>query len=171
MTHVEKFLREACDEDFLLMKVVLLFGLNGACRKMELCNLLTTDVIDAGTMAVITLRGTKTKSNRTFTVSSECKGYNYYKKYVRLRPANIKHDRFFITYKKGKCTLITLGTHSFSNFTKQIAQFLKIPDFEKYTGHCLRRTSCTLLADSRVDLQVIKRHGGWKSNSVRTEPF
>lgn len=36
MENVKKFLNEAPDEDFLLMKVVLIFGINGACRRGEL---------------------------------------------------------------------------------------------------------------------------------------
>jgi hypothetical protein len=35
-----------------------------------------------------------------------------------------------------------------------------------YTGHTFRRTSATLLADSGADLLTLKRHGGWKSNTV-----
>ncbi|KAJ8975867.1 hypothetical protein NQ317_009652 [Molorchus minor] len=37
---------------------------------------------------------------------------------------------------------------------------------ELYTGHCFRRTSARLLADSGANLCTIKRHGGWKSSSV-----
>ncbi|KAJ8914344.1 hypothetical protein NQ315_011332 [Exocentrus adspersus] len=35
-----------------------------------------------------------------------------------------------------------------------------------YTGHCFRRTSASLLADSGASIDVLKRHGGWKSASV-----
>jgi integrase len=34
------------------------------------------------------------------------------------------------------------------------------------TGHSFRRSSATLLADSGADVTVVKRHGGWRSNSV-----
>ncbi|KAJ8914630.1 hypothetical protein NQ315_015368 [Exocentrus adspersus] len=37
---------------------------------------------------------------------------------------------------------------------------------KNYTGHCLRRTSATFLADSGADIQTLKRHGGWQSTSV-----
>lgn len=36
----------------------------------------------------------------------------------------------------------------------------------EYTGHCLRRTSATLLIDGGADITSLKRHGGWKSASV-----
>lgn len=35
-----------------------------------------------------------------------------------------------------------------------------------YTGHCFRRPSTTLLADSGSILNMIKWHGGWKSSTV-----
>jgi hypothetical protein len=35
-----------------------------------------------------------------------------------------------------------------------------------FTGHSLRRTSATLLADSGANILTLKRHGSWKSNSV-----
>ncbi|KAJ8983545.1 hypothetical protein NQ317_006590 [Molorchus minor] len=47
-----------------------------------------------------------------------------------------------------------------------IVRFLKLPNSELYTGHCFRRTSASLLADSGANLCTIKRHGGWKSSSV-----
>ena len=47
-----------------------------------------------------------------------------------------------------------------------IASYLKLADAKLYTGHCMRRTSATLLADSDADLTTIKRLGGWKSGIV-----
>lgn len=38
--------------------------------------------------------------------------------------------------------------------------------FHSGIGHSFRRTSATLLADAGADLFTLKRHGGWKSNSV-----
>ena len=49
---------------------------------------------------------------------------------------------------------------------KIIAQFLKLPNAEKYTGHVCRRTSATLLAESGADIAAIQRHGRWKSAQV-----
>ncbi|KAJ8978162.1 hypothetical protein NQ317_013128 [Molorchus minor] len=47
-----------------------------------------------------------------------------------------------------------------------VASYLKLPDVACYTGHCLRRSSATLLADAGVDITTIKRHAGWKSTTV-----
>lgn len=59
-----------------------------------------------------------------------------------------------------------IGINTFRIMLKKIAQFLNLPDFGQYTGHCLRRTSATLLADTGVDIQVLKRHGVWRSSTI-----
>lgn len=47
-----------------------------------------------------------------------------------------------------------------------IAEFLSLPEASKYTGHCFRRTSTTLLANAGATLTDIKQHGRWKSSTV-----
>ncbi|KAJ4444566.1 hypothetical protein ANN_06361 [Periplaneta americana] len=49
---------------------------------------------------------------------------------------------------------------------KLIVEFLKLPLPESYTGHCFRRSTASLLANSGADLLTIKRHCGWKSSCV-----
>jgi integrase len=46
------------------------------------------------------------------------------------------------------------------------ATYLNLPDPKSYTGHCLRRSSATLLADSGGDITDLKRHGGWRSGTI-----
>lgn len=161
--NVLKFLKDAPDDIYILIKTVLIVGLAGACRKGELCNLMFSDIQDTGNIAIVTLRDTKTKKHRTFTITADCDSYSYYKKYVALRPDNVQHDRFFLQYKDGKCTV---GINSFSKFPQKIARFLDLPEPTMYTGHCFRRTSASFLADSGVDIRVLKRHGGWRSDST-----
>jgi hypothetical protein len=38
--------------------------------------------------------------------------------------------------------------------------YLKLQEPQLYSGHCFRRTSATLLADSGANLTTLKRHGG-----------
>ncbi|KAJ8910165.1 hypothetical protein NQ315_005768 [Exocentrus adspersus] len=49
---------------------------------------------------------------------------------------------------------------------QKVAEYLNLPNSTLYTGHCFRRTSASLLADSGASIDVLKRHGGWKSASV-----
>ena len=54
----------------------------------------------------------------------------------------------------------------FGKIPNQIAEYLGLENAKDYTGHCLRRSSATFLTDSSADLLQLKRHGGWKSNSM-----
>lgn len=59
-----------------------------------------------------------------------------------------------------------IGRNKFLSTPKLIADFLGLPDPEKYTGHSFRRTSATLLANSGADIITLKQHGGWRSTNV-----
>lgn len=74
--------------------------------------------------------------------------------------------RFFVNYQKGHCTRQFIGKNKIAQIPQEIAAFLKLPCPESYTGHCFRRTSATLLADSGATITTLKRHGGWKSDTV-----
>lgn len=65
-----------------------------------------------------------------------------------------------------KCTVQPVGINTFGKIPTNIAEFLKLPDPKQFTGHCFRRSSASLLADSGANLITIKRHGGWKSSAV-----
>lgn len=158
--NVIQFFNDACDDTFLLMKVVLIFGLHGACRRAELYNLFISDIVDNGLFATVTLYCTNTKKNSIFTIISESNGYNLYKKYYSLRPSNVKHEKLFTYYNKGKCFSQPVGIQSFGKIPQQIAAFLKLPESHTYTGHCLRRTSATFLSGNGGDMQMLQMHGG-----------
>ncbi|KAJ8973992.1 hypothetical protein NQ317_009024 [Molorchus minor] len=59
-----------------------------------------------------------------------------------------------------------LGKDMFGIFPREIAALLKLENATSYTGHCFRRTSTSLLANSGATINVLKRHGGWKSSNV-----
>ncbi|KAJ8974141.1 hypothetical protein NQ317_007316 [Molorchus minor] len=73
---------------------------------------------------------------------------------------------FFLYYKAGKCSSQPVGKNTMGKIPSVVASYLKLPDVACYTGHCLRRSSATLLADAGVDITTIKRHAGWKSTTV-----
>lgn len=136
----------------------------GACRRQELYNLQFGDVQICDRTILVTVRNTKTKTNRTFTVTgSYC---DLCKKYMELRPKTCSTSNFFINYSAGKCTNQKIGINKFGALGKTIANYLNLPDPEMYTGHCFRRTSATLLVDAGGDITTLKRHGGWRSTAV-----
>jgi len=54
-----------------------------------------------------------------------------------------------------------VGKNSMGKLPSVVAKYLKLPSPEGYIGHCFRRSSATLLADSGASLLAVKRHGGW----------
>lgn len=166
---VNLFLKEARDEDHLMVKVIAMIGIAGGCRREELYSLTVNDIEDTGTQLVITIPQTKTNVKRVFTIINEIEGINFleiYRKYLALRPPNVQGNFLFLCYRKGRCIQQRVGIHTIGAMPKKIAEYLKLENPEKYTGHCFRRTSATLLANAGADVSVLKRHGGWKSSSV-----
>ena len=148
------------------MKVALIFGICGACRSHELKDLEIQDVQDLGSALFVTIPKTKTNLPRSFTIVNT--HYKICKRYINLRPQGIDNTtrRFFLNYQHNKCTRQVIGINKFASVPKEIAKFLKLPDSQLYTGHSLRRSSTTLLANTGANMTEIKQHGGWKSSSV-----
>jgi len=165
---VLKFIHEAPNKTFLMNKVALIFGVFGGCRRQELVNMLFTHVEDRKTVFVVNIPETKTDKRRVFTIVDEEKmnSLQLIRDYISLRPRGCSETRFFLTYRQGRCTVQPVGKNTFGKIPFIIAKYLGLSDPHKYTGHCLRRTSATLLADAGASLTTLKRHGGWKSTSV-----
>ncbi len=83
-----------------------------------------------------------------------------------MRPPGTSHNRFFIYYRSGKCTKQPIGINTFASMPKRIATFLGLENAARYTGHCFRRSSATILAEAGASLTTIKMHAGWKSSRV-----
>jgi integrase len=65
--------------------------------------------------------------------------------------------------------LITVASALLSQWGKTpriIAEFLKLPDANKFTGHCFRRSAATMLAENGGDTRSLKQLGGWRSDKV-----
>lgn len=137
-------------------------------RKHELLKLQTDDVQDLGSKYLVTVKASKTHTNRIFTiVDNEQKTLlSLIKRYISLRPVHTQHKRFFIFYKNGKCSTQPIGVNTFSKLPSIIATFLKLEQPHLYTGHCFRRSSASILSDNGADFSAIKRLGGWKSTAV-----
>ena len=95
---IRKFLTEAPDEVYLLIKVVAIFGLAGACRREELTKLTLDDIDDKGNMIIITIQDSKNHSSRCFVISQDGNNQSFvsfYRKYAGLRPKQTSNRRFF----------------------------------------------------------------------------
>ncbi|KAJ8982331.1 hypothetical protein NQ317_009446 [Molorchus minor] len=156
----------ADDKEFLMIKVGLILGIAGACRTDELVNLTVDDIEDVGSSLIVKIPNTKTKISRIFVVTDVGNMLELFRKYLYLRPPHVKHKRLFLYYKAGKCSSQPVGKNTMGKIPSVVASYLKLPDVACYTGHCLRRSSATLLADAGVNITTIKRHAGWKSTTV-----
>jgi integrase len=148
----------------------LIFGIAGACRSDELTNVTVDDIETSNSSLIIKIPKTKTKIPRVFVVTNiegKVDFIGLFRKYADLRPSNVSHRRFFIFYKGGKCTSQPVGKNTFGKIPSIIATYLDLPNPSMYTGHCLRRSSATLLADSGADITTIKR---WLRGIYKT-PF
>lgn len=167
---VEKFINEAPDEIYLLMKMVVVMGVMGACRCEELVSLKTTDIEDHGSVLVVNIMKTKNDRSRSFVVNGvEGKGFNgleIYRKYTALRPSTLGEGRFFLCYRSGKCTVQPVGINTLSKIPKLMANYLKLKDAHLYTGHCFRRTSARFLSNVTDDILTIQRRERWRPPSV-----
>lgn len=142
----------------------MILGVSGACRGIELTNITTKHLEFYDNIAVVKLCDTKNKTDRSFIIRDQF--LNIVKKYYELRPKPVNTDRFFLQYRGGKCTKQVIGRHKIASMPKDIATFLNLDSPHLYTGHCFRRSSATLLADSGANVLELKRHGGWKSDKV-----
>lgn len=115
-------------------------------RKDELTNLKVEDIERHGDLLLVKIPNTKTAVARSFTIPSEFQ--EKVKKYHDLRPPHTVSNRFFVNYRNNKCTVQVVGKNRFGSMPKTIASYLKLSDIDLYTGHCFRRTSATILADT-----------------------
>lgn len=166
---VNKFLNNAPDDKYLLMKVVMIMGIAGACRREELVKIMIDDVEDRNEFILVNIPNTKTNISRSFTITEKAGEVDYagiFRKYIAVRPENCQCKRFFLTFRNGKCIGLPVGINSIGAVPSKIAMYLDLEDPKSYTGHAFRRTSATFFVDSGADLLSLKRHGGWKSSSV-----
>ncbi|XP_057657412.1 uncharacterized protein LOC130894550 [Diorhabda carinulata] len=67
--NIHRFLKEANDDQFLMMKVSLIVGVFDACRREEFIKLKIGDVVDDLTFITIKIPNTKTKIQEEFAIT------------------------------------------------------------------------------------------------------
>ena len=148
--------------------MILIFGIAGACRRDELVKMVIDNIEDKQSILIVKIPDSKTHTSRTFIVTNNTTldYVSIYRKYMNIRPKNCKIRRLFLKYSNGKCHNQGVGMDYIAKVPQNIAQYLGLPEPCKYTGHCFRRSSATLLVNGGSDITQLKKHGGWKSTNV-----
>ena len=88
-------------------------GIYGVCRREEILNITLNNVNDRGDILIVTIPDTKNNTTRTFMVTDKItenlNPINMFKKYVALRPIHAEHQRLFVFYRNGKCSVQPIG--------------------------------------------------------------
>ena len=167
---INKFMVEAPNDKYLMLKVVMIMGVAGACRREELVKMTINDIEDKGAVVIVNLPNTKTNITRSFTITKNKQDnvdfVEIFRKYVEVRPKGSQYIRFFYAYNNGKCSKQVVGINTMGKIPSVIAKYLQLEDPNSYSGHSFRRTSATLLVNAGADTLALKRHGGWKSTAV-----
>ncbi|PSN39800.1 hypothetical protein C0J52_19446 [Blattella germanica] len=152
-----KFLREAPNEEYLMMKVATVFTIFGGMRRRELVNMLVTDVEDRGNIVIVKINKTETDKERVFTITDEKEidSLHLIRLYSSLRPRACSEKRFFLNYKDGYLTALPVGKNNFGKIPSMIAKYLGLPDAEKYTRHCMSRSF------TGDNMAIQNRHDCW----------
>ena len=163
------------EEKSLVRKAVAAIGYYGGMRCNELMQLSQKqkDIkIDEEKVTVV-VRSSKTdpqgKKQFYFTIpKSVSNGIPYKTVLEYMNVISSDSDRFFQNFNKKsqKYCGQPMGRNNIAGVPKYIAKSLGLEEPEKYTGHCLRRSSATAFADSGATSMALKRQFRWKSETV-----
>lgn len=170
---VDEFLEKAPDTlEFQQDKLALLLGLYGGLRSEEYCSIQFEDVQMFDDHLKVTIKQRKTdqagEGTTFFALSCQQQFRCPVKTFRRYRDAfHIKQEGpLFRQVRSGKVTQQKRGKTFFYDLPKRVAEYLRLDDKEKYTGHAIRRTATTWLAERGASTNIIQKFGGWKSASV-----
>jgi integrase len=180
--NVFDFLRKRASEGAgLVEKLILAIGYFGALRCAEVEKLRFSDIEDREDTGFFVQLG-RTKTNPKggdrklvprLSDEAVCP-YLVFVEYKRLVDQSLGKVRegddraLFLRWhpERKKFENRKLGKEKIREVPTIVARFLGLPMAEEYTGHSLRVSSATALANSGASLTSLKRHGRWSSTSV-----
>jgi integrase len=172
---VEQYLSSAPNTlDSIQEKFGFLIGIFGGLRSEEYCQIKFEHISEFEDHLKVDLEFRKTDqagNGTTFFITQHASPLlcplQYYQSYKKVfeKPEGYVFRRI----SNGKITKQKRGKTFFYELPKRIATFLKLEHPEKYTGHAIRRTATTWLAEQGASASIIQKFGGWKSSSVAQE--
>jgi len=170
---LDEFLRSApSDDKYLPMKAAAIVSTFGLLCGQELVDFKFDDLKVQGEIRVakvMRVKGSGPKQESSFMIEGDLYINILDDYFGRFDSDQIQKCEGRLLRKltaKGNGTVRVIGKVTIAEIPKKIAEFLKLPDAEKYTGHAFRRTGATLLANSGATLLTLKQAGAWKSDSV-----
>lgn len=171
---IYQFLHDAPEAQYFSTKVAVILELSGAMRTEEITYLVTdNDAIKINSDCILVdfyrcKSQTSQKAKQTICITDPTSLEIVRRYWTLLTPEMKTSGRFFrkLSSDGTKTTMQVLGKTFFQQLPKRIATYLNLKESDKYTGHCMRRTAATLLAESGGSLLALKLLGNWKSDSV-----
>jgi integrase len=169
------YLRTApSDGTHLVNKCILVTGFYAGLRSSELVALTWEDIVFSEGGILVNIRYSKTDRAGVGSVKllpkldeeAICPIY-YFSKYKEV--VQEATGRLFKKFFNGKFINVPIGKNKIAGVPSDIATFLNLENPKSYTGHSLRVTSATVLADEGANSLALKRHGRWTSESVAEE--
>ncbi|KAJ8671498.1 hypothetical protein QAD02_002757 [Eretmocerus hayati] len=165
--HIMRFMTEAPERTELAKQVILIYGICGCLRCDGILNIKVKDVEDLGDKLLVSVNDNKNEYSGQFIIGPLF--YQKVKKYMVLRRPHVTTDRFFIKYVNGECFNQPIGIHKIGEVPSYIAKYLGLPNQEEFTGHSLRRTSATLVAQVLFpNAQVVSTAGNFATPTEAT---
>lgn len=171
---IEEILRylkvEADDELTIRNKLVLLFGVFSLGRMAELSKMRWDDIKEDGARSAYVFVLHRVKTPRQAQDQTFFLPYNVYEVDVRslvekYRALTGGHS---LMWRRVGSTE-GLSRTSLAETTKVVAHALSLADANEYTGHGLRATGATAMADHGATELELMQAGNWKSSAVARE--
>ena len=168
---IELFLREAPNEEYIMMKFILLVGFYCCARIDDLTYLKWSELSKTRSGIKIQISGNKNYTNRENIAPNDVDDpfileYLYDRIYELRKISRIKIDRAFLKYDNGKLTNNPIGRNTLSEVPMKIAEFLGLDNCHDYSGHSIRRTSASVGAENGMSVSHLRELGGWKSENA-----
>jgi integrase len=172
---INNYLQQAPnDMNHLIKKVYVILGTYGLLRIGETAYLQFEDIEYDEQRNIINVAlhrekqsGPKALSNYIITNNDHV---NIISQYIKKFSKDQRKGRFFRYFNdKDEPTNKQIGKNTIASYPQEIASFLNLNNPSSYTGHSLRKTGATLLADSGVDVINIQRAGGWSSPNIASK--
>lgn len=172
---IDSYLNDAPDEkENIYRKAAIVVGYFGGLRCADLTNIACEDCdFNATTGMWIKYKVSKQRGeeiHNKFNIPLDyCKFLETYDN--ELSRCNVGSGRMFKTYRARMdgtwyYTRQPMGMHTLRKISSHVAEYLKLPEPERYTGHCLRRSAANTLAEANTSSVAMKQHFNWTSENT-----